>query len=508
MATTGNSESVVAAAVTPAELEMAIIRTSSAAAPPPPPTKKETDTDSFLVKFDEPYDAQNPLDWPTGRKWLVTDVLSATGFNRIMVSTIMAPALPSIAKELHMSDTEAAMSLSIYLLATAFGPLAIGPLSELYGRQVVLHASGIWFFVWNLVCGFASTKETLIASRFLAGFGASAIYSLAGGVLGDIWRPEHRGRSLGMYLLIPLLGAAVGPIIGGFMAERTTWRWMFWSTSIFQGVMVVVSFFSFFETYAPVVLQRRAAKIRKETGNDRYHTATEKLNEGKSSVAILKQALTRPLRLLAFHPLIQVSSLLTGFNYGIMYVTLSTFSHLWTKQYGQSVEISGLHYIACSLGEIAGAQIGGPLMDYFYKRQATENRSPEARIPLMYPGIVLTWGGVLMYGWTAQSHTHWTVVDLGVFIMLFGMQLDDLPLIGYIIDVYGEHTSSAMGAQQFFKSLAAFLFPLFAPAMYDKLGYGKGNSILAVCGLAIALPLPLFVWKFGPRLRAKARSTV
>ena len=191
--------------------------------------------------------------------------------------------------------------------------------------------------------------------------------------------------------------------------------------------MVVVSFFSFFETYAPVVLKRRAAKIRKETGNDRYHTASEKLNQGKSSVAILKQALTRPLRLLAFHPLIQVSSLLTGFNYGIMYVTLSTFSHLWTKQYGQSIEISGLHYIACSLGEIAGAQIGGPLMDYVYKRQVTENRSPEARIPLMYPGIVLTWGGVLMYGWTAQSHAHWTVVDLGVFIMLFGMQLDDLP---------------------------------------------------------------------------------
>jgi hypothetical protein len=210
MATPGNNDSVVAAAVTPAELEMATIRTSTAAAPPPPPAKKETDTDPFLVKFDEPYDAENPLDWSSGRKWLVTDVLSATGFNRIMVSTIMAPALTSIAKELHMSDTEAAMSLSIYLLATAFGPLAIGPLSEIYGRQVVLHASGIWFFVWNVVCGFAGTKETLIAARFLAGFGASAIYSLAGGVLGDIWRPEHRGRSLGMYLLIPLLGAAVG----------------------------------------------------------------------------------------------------------------------------------------------------------------------------------------------------------------------------------------------------------------------------------------------------------
>ena len=141
---------------------------------------------------------------------MVTDVLSATGFNRIMVSTIMAPALSSIASELNMNSTESAMCLSIYLLATAVGPLLIGPLSEIYGRRIVLHASNVWFLIWNVVCGFATTKGTLIAARFLAGFGASAIYALAGGVLGDIWRPEQRGRSLAVYMIIPLLGAAVG----------------------------------------------------------------------------------------------------------------------------------------------------------------------------------------------------------------------------------------------------------------------------------------------------------
>jgi MFS family permease len=151
--------------------------------------------DPFLVEFDATYD---------------TDVLSATGFIRIMVSTIMAPALSTIAKELDMSSTESAMALSIYLLATAFGPVFIGPLSEIYGRKRVLHASNIWFLVWNIACGFANTKEVLIASRFMAGFGASSIYALAGGVLGDIWRPDQRGRSLGIYLLIPLLAVAVG----------------------------------------------------------------------------------------------------------------------------------------------------------------------------------------------------------------------------------------------------------------------------------------------------------
>lgn len=73
-------------------------------------TRKQNDP--FLVAFYQPYDADNPLDWTATRKWSVTDVLSATGFNRIMVSTIMAPALSTIAHELNMTSTESAMALS------------------------------------------------------------------------------------------------------------------------------------------------------------------------------------------------------------------------------------------------------------------------------------------------------------------------------------------------------------------------------------------------------------
>lgn len=204
---TGTEPSDTTIAADAGGIEMAIVPTPAAISP-----KLKTE-DPFFVTFDTSFDADNPKDWPSRRKWLVTDVLSATAFNRIMVSTIMAPALTTIAHELDMNSTEAVMALSIYLLATAFGPLFIGPLSEVYGRQKILHASNVWFLVWNIVCGFARTKEVLIAARFLAGFGASSIYALAGGVLGDVWRPEQRGQSLGMYLLIPLLGAAVGKSI-------------------------------------------------------------------------------------------------------------------------------------------------------------------------------------------------------------------------------------------------------------------------------------------------------
>ncbi|KAH7161788.1 major facilitator superfamily domain-containing protein [Dactylonectria macrodidyma] len=479
-------------------------------------TPSKQNLDPYLIVFNAEYDAGNPKDWPTSRKWAVTDVLSATGFNRIMVSTIMAPALSTIAKELDMNTAESVMALSIYLLATAFGPLVIGPLSEIYGRQRILHTSNVWFLVWNIACGFASTKGLLIAARFLAGFGASSIFALAGGVLGDVWSPEQRGKSLGIYLLIPLLGAAVGPIIGGFMAARTTWRWMFWSTSIFQGVMILVSFTTFRETYAPLILKSRAEKLRQETGNQQYQTVQERDYGHKSALSTLGRALTRPMRLILFHPIIQITSVISAFYYGILYILLSTFSQLWVDQYHQSVEISGLHYIACALGEVAGAQIGGPLMDHIFRRmQAARSASsrdvelyvPEFRIPLMFPGAFLVPLGLLLYGWAAQYRLHWLVVDTGIFLVCFGMQIAGMPLTAYVMDAYMEHTSSAAAATQFLKSLTAFLFPLFAPKMYQAMGYGWGSSSMAFAGLIFGFPAPLILWFYGAKLRAKNQSS-
>jgi MFS family permease len=474
-------------------------------------TQPDKLNDPFLIAFSPQFDALNPKDWPTSRKWAVTDVMSASGFNRIMVSTIMAPALATIASELNMSSTEAAMALSIYVLASAIGPLVSGPLSEVYGRETVLHVSGVWFLIWNAVCGFAHTGELLIAARFMAGFGASSVYALAGGVLGDMWRPEQRGTSLGLYLLIPLLGSAVGPIIGGFMAARTTWRWMFWSTSIFQAVMILISFTAFHETYAPIILKRRAEKLRKTTGDSRYYTASERLDEKKSVLAILGIALSRPLRLLARHPLIQTTAILDGFEYGILYILLSSFSELWTKKYNMSVEISGLHYIALAGGELVGSQLGGYVLDFFYRRMQARNPDstlePEHRVPLSFPSAILAPIFLVVYGWTAEYRVHWVVVDIAMFLLAFAMQQGGMARQAYMIDVYHEHTGSAIAAVRFPDAMAAFLFPLFAPKMYSALGYGWGNSVLALAGLVLGVPALLSLWYWGKQMRLKSVST-
>lgn len=295
------------------------------------------------------------------------------------------------------------------------------------------------------------------------------------------------------------------------MAFRTTWRWMFWSTSIFQAVMILVSFTVFHETYAPTILSRRAAKLREDTGDNRYYTIHERLISNKSIVRILGQALSRPMRLLTFHPIIQITSLMSAFSYGVLYIVLSSFAELWTKKYNTSVELSGLHYLAVAFGEIAGSQVAAPIMDLYYRRKRAQQPNMEVpsehRIPLAIPGALIGPLAVFMYGWCAEYKVHWVLVDIGVFLTCFGLQINDMPVTAYVMDAYVDHTSSARAAEQFLRSLTAFLFPLFTPIMYEKMGYGWGNSALAFAGLGLSLPALLALWYVGPRLRQSIPSS-
>lgn len=64
--------------------------------------------------------------------------------------------------------------MSIFLLAYALGPFVIGPLSEMYGRVVVLQSANMFYLVFNTICGFSQTREQMLAFRFLSGLGGSA----------------------------------------------------------------------------------------------------------------------------------------------------------------------------------------------------------------------------------------------------------------------------------------------------------------------------------------------
>jgi MFS family permease len=92
---------------------------------------------------------------------------------------MLAPALSSIGRDLSTDDTTTQMTLSIFILSFAFGPMVLAPLSEIFGRKPVWIASGAFYVLWNTVCGFANSNGLMIASRFFAGLGASAEFAVS-----------------------------------------------------------------------------------------------------------------------------------------------------------------------------------------------------------------------------------------------------------------------------------------------------------------------------------------
>jgi MFS family permease len=88
---------------------------------------------------------------------------------------MIAPAVNAIAAEFNITnDIEKSLTLSIFVLAYAVGPLLLGPLSELYGRVIILQFANLFYLFFNLGCGLAQNKQQLIAFRFLSGLGGSA----------------------------------------------------------------------------------------------------------------------------------------------------------------------------------------------------------------------------------------------------------------------------------------------------------------------------------------------
>jgi MFS family permease len=251
-------------------------------------------------------ETEDPLNWPASRRWIVTAVLSASGFNRIIVSTIMAPALPSIQSELNLTSVGVTTALGAFILATAFSPLLAGPLSEIYGRSIILHITNIWFLIFNIACGFVHTGSGLIVCRLFAGFGAGAIYSLGSGVMGDIWPPERRGRTLAIYMLIPLLGAAVGPIVGGFVEENT---------SIAQAITVVICLIWFKETHLPTIRRRRENKVEGHSFRSRFPSIPRH---------VFIRSIRLPLQQLLTYRSVQFQAALACLGYGITYLVLSS----------------------------------------------------------------------------------------------------------------------------------------------------------------------------------------
>jgi EmrB/QacA subfamily drug resistance transporter len=140
---------------------------------------------------------------------------------------IVATALPRITGELGGLQHLSWVVTSFIVASTVSAPL-YGKLSDLYGRKPAFIASISIFLAGSTLCGFATSMGGLIAFRAVQGLGAGGLIVLAQTVIGDLVSPRERGRYQGLFAAVFAACSVAGPLLGGFITEYTSWRWIFY----------------------------------------------------------------------------------------------------------------------------------------------------------------------------------------------------------------------------------------------------------------------------------------
>ncbi|KIK66537.1 hypothetical protein GYMLUDRAFT_158019 [Collybiopsis luxurians FD-317 M1] len=443
-----------------------------------------------VVDWEGENDPENPKNWTYRSKWLATGLVSLYNMLSPMSSSMISPAAAQVKLDLHAtSSVFEPLCVSIYILAYAFGLLFFGPASQIFGRLRLVQGGNILFIAFNLGCAWSKTPSQILAARFLAGIGGSAPLVIGAGVINDCWSVQERGRAVTIYALAPLLGPIIGPIVGAWIASSTTWQWVFWSTTIAAVVIQIISFIWLKETFAPVLLRQKAAKLQRlePIAIVRYITIYQADQANRPSIPKL---LVYPFRLLLTEPIAQLLGIYLAY---IVIVLLTSIAGIYTSVYHQSLGIAGLHYLALGLGLYGGAQIANHLLDRIHARlmKTEEKGRPEFRLPIMFPATILLPVGLLVTGWTARVSVHWIVPDIAISLLCsyIGIAVNWQAIQTYIIDTYTVNAAPALSGLSLLRSLVGFALPLCSPAMYRKLGYGLGDTVLAACAFGLGFPM-------------------
>ena len=357
-------------------------------------------------------------------------------------SAIFATAIPSLVRIYGIDREIGLLGVALYVLGFASGPLVWAAASEIKGRYIPFVTSIFLFIIVTIATGVSNNIGLILFFRFLGGFFGAGPLTMAAPIYADMFRP---GRSLGIamvsFAFVVFLGPVISQPIGGFIVQNKSmgWRWTAYICAILGGAVLVPTSLVLQESYAPVVLARRARTLRQETKNDSIRASHEDIK--LSPRTILGDYLARPIVMLIKDPIVLLMSLYGSTTYALLYLFLIGYPTVFQGIYHMGPGVGGLPALALIVGMIGavGAVFG---IQPWIQRKTKQNHGvmlPEWQLPVAVPGSIAFGAGILWFGWSGYEGTvHWIVPTLSGILSGFGLLATFIPSISYLTQARAE----------------------------------------------------------------------
>lgn len=455
---------------------------------------------------------------------------SWAGFFSPVSANIYFPALETLARDLHVSNSLINLTLTSYMIFQGLAPAFVGSLADSMGRRPAYTLCFVIYIAANIGLAVQDSYAALFVLRCLQSTGSSATVAMASAVVADVATPAERGKYMGFTLAGSLLGPAVGPVLGGLLAQFLGWRSIFWFLVIFAGAFLTIFLIFFPETARGTVgngsipprgwnmslmnylAVRKARRASKDSSDDNESDVLPEKKKFRfpNPLASLKILLDKQVALLLIY-----NAFLFAAFYDITAILPST---LTTIYHFNELQI-GLCYIPIGVGAMIAALINGQLLDRNFARwckikgvQIKKGRDQdlsgfpierarlEVAIPCAYIASILT----IVFGWLLDKEVHLAGILVVLFFTSFFMCIAFNVTTTLVVDLYPRSPATATAANNLARCLLGAGATALIIPMVNGIGRGWSFTLLALVLIVTSPMIWVVIWK-GPQWREERK---
>ena len=374
----------------------------------------------ILVDWYMTDDPANPQNWSNGKRALVSIIICCYTFVVYTGSAIYTSSAEGVMRKFGVTYLDASLPLSLYVLAYGIGPLIFSPLSEVpvIGRSPVYAITMALFTILSLPTALVNNFAGLLVLRFLQGFFGSPCLATGAATMQDMYSFLYLPYALTSWVSAAYCGPALGPLLSGFAVTAKGWRWSLWEILWAAGPVFIAMIILLPETSTPNILLRRAKRLRKLTGDERFLSQSEIDQKNMRAQAIIVDAIIKPMEITIKDPAILFVNLYTAIIYGIYYSFFEVFPLVYPVYYGFSLGMIGVVFLCILIACLIGVATYCAYLHFHLIPDMIKNgmRVQESRL---IPALFACFGptiGLFLFGWTARPSIHWIAPTIGITI--------------------------------------------------------------------------------------------